>query len=125
MVCNPSGAKRQTIGWMGKFFVKALDCIETPLMLAFGAAGRAAEKVRQTGPNVALGQFDYGPIHGNARASRMPSFPPCVNPAVDGIFRPEAAGPGRDFQDVLRAPADYEKLATREGTSRRWLMGEI
>jgi len=24
----------------------------------------------------------------------MPSFPPCAEAAVDGIFRPEAAGPG-------------------------------
>jgi hypothetical protein len=110
---------------IGKFLMKALDCIEIPLMAAFGAAGRSAENVRQPGPNVALGQFDYGPNHGDARASRLPSFPPCANPAVDGIFRPEAAGPGRNFQDVLRAPADYEKLAAREGTSRRWLMGEI
>ena len=30
---------------------------------------------------------------------RVPSFPPCLIRAVDGIFRVEAAGPGRDFQD--------------------------
>jgi hypothetical protein len=101
-----TSAKRQTIGWIGKFLMKALDCIETPLMAAFGAAGRRAENVRQPRPNVALGQFDYGPNHGDAGASHLLSFPPCANRAVDGIFRPEAAGPGRNFQDVLRAPAD-------------------
>jgi hypothetical protein len=34
-----TSAERQTIGWIDKFLMKALDCIETPLMAAFGAAG--------------------------------------------------------------------------------------
>jgi hypothetical protein len=34
-----TSAKHQTIGLIGKFLMKALDCIEIPLMAAFGAAG--------------------------------------------------------------------------------------
>src|SRR3954470_8948335 len=36
-----------------------------------------------------------------ALGSRLPSFAPCLNRSVDGIFRPEAAGRRRVFQGVI------------------------
>jgi len=48
----------------------------------------------------------------------MLSFPPCLIPAVDGIFRPGGGRPGTVSKNVQESLRDREKLATREGTSR-------
>jgi len=55
----------------------------------------------------------------------MPSFPPCAEAAVDGIFRPEAAGPGWYFQGVWENLPVVKNWATRDAKLQRWLMGEI
>ena len=47
-------------------------------------------------------------------AGRCPSFPPCVSPEVDGIFRPEAAVRDGTFQGVPEHLPVRKKLATRE-----------
>src|SRR5260221_13566669 len=83
-------------------------------MAAFRALNRPPDALGNR-PNVPLAQFDYWRIRIPWARRRMPSFPPCLIRRVDGIFRPEAAGPGRNFQDVPREPAG--KL--RMGHARR------
>ena len=56
-------------------------------------------------------------------ASPGPSFPPCLIPAVDGIFRPGGGRSGTVSKTSGRACPIREKLAAREGTSRRWADG--
>src|SRR4051812_36562916 len=51
----------------------------------------------------------------------MPSFPPCLIAAVDGIFRPGGGRPGTVSKSVQESLRDREKLATR-GT-RAWADG--
>jgi len=53
------------------------------------------------------------------------SFPPCLTPAIDGIFRPGGGRLGTDSKDVLENLSVLGKIGHARGTSRRWLMGEI
>ena len=43
------------------------------------------------------------------------SFPPCLTPAIDGIFRPGGGRLGTDSRDVRENLPVKGKLATREG----------
>jgi hypothetical protein len=57
---------------------------------------------------------------------QMPSFPPCVNLAVDGIFPTGGGRSGKGFSKAFGKTRWVGKnSATRDGTSRTWLTGEI
>jgi hypothetical protein len=134
--CDPKGcksdpaAKRPTIGLRRKFLVKMPDCVETPLMAAFQAARRDRRHPPANRLIRAQVPFDYCGIATRSRCP-MPSIPPCVIRAVDGIFRPEAAGRGRGFPRHLGIEASGKTCqvgrnsARRDNASRQWLMGEI
>ena len=109
----PSLQKHVTIGVGRKFLMKKLKCVEIALMETFGLARRQPLKTRRPEPRPPRA---IGPMARPGRCSlwRMPSFPPCATPAVEGIYRPEAAGPGRNSK-ASREPAGKGKLAAREG----------
>ena len=75
--------------------MKRRDGSQTPLTPAFrcAAGGWQTRLILSTG-NSTKGGFGTGP-----NALGMPSFPPCLIPAVDGIFRPGGGRSGM-FQDV-------------------------
>src|SRR5882757_6240265 len=55
----------------------------------------------------------------------MPSFPPCLTPADDGIFRPRRRRSRDGFQDVPGIPAGHEKIGHARGDFAAGLMGEF
>ncbi len=55
----------------------------------------------------------------------LPSFPPCLIPAVDGIFRPGGGRSGTVSKDVRESLPDREKIGHARGDFAAGLMGEI
>jgi hypothetical protein len=97
--------------------MKAAELSKTPLTMAFRPApdGRKPLADRPNGP---AAQFDFGLDRKRDAPPSMPSFPPCLIPAVDGIFRPGGGRPGIVSKNIQESLPTGKKLATREGTSR-------
>jgi branched-chain amino acid transport system ATP-binding protein len=55
----------------------------------------------------------------------MTSFRPCVNRAIDGIFRRGGGSLKTDFQGVFRRTSRLGKIGHARRDSRGWLTGEI
>jgi hypothetical protein len=90
--------KRQTIGRIGKFLMKAPDCIETPLMAAFGAAGAAALKTsvnpaqmwhsgNSTGQTMAMPAPRIYPAFHLAQTGPLTAYSGRRRPVRDGISK--------------------------------------
>jgi hypothetical protein len=67
--------------------MKTRDGSKTPLTLAFRFA-ETAENGWQTRMILSTGNSTKGRFGTGSNALHLPSFPPCLIPAVDGIFRP-------------------------------------
>src|SRR5882672_3164679 len=104
--------------------MKRPDCSKTPLTVPFRCAGRAGRAPGDP-PIAGLRHSTNGGFGTGTGAAPVPSFPPCLIPAVDGIFRPGGGRSGTVSKTSGRACPNREKLATRDGTSRRGLMGEV
>jgi hypothetical protein len=115
--CNPTpNAKYPSIGLRREFLVKMQDCVETPLMAAF----QATRWDRGHPPaNRLIGRLCNSTIGESAARSLrpMPSIPPCVIRAVDGIF-PAGGGRGRDFLWRLEKPARSGEIRPNATTLR-------
>lgn len=101
--------------------MKPTDLSKTPLTMAF-RCGLNSRKPLADWPNGAVAQFDLWRDRNRDGHLSVLLFPPCLTPAVDGIFRPGGGRPGTVSKSVQESLRDREKLATREGTSRlgRW-----
>jgi hypothetical protein len=58
-------------------------------------------------------------------AAECPALHLALGGPLTAYSRPEAAGPGRNFQDVPRKNLPVRKKLAMRGKSRQWLMGEI
>src|SRR5277367_4391545 len=98
-----------------KFLMKAGSRTKTPLTAAYPATATPARKVLDQAVRTVRLRAHSSPCP----RGDLPSFPPCLIPPVDGIFRPGGGGPGR----VPRRPG--ENLPVRKIVAARERPGEV